>query len=310
MKRHSPLKTVATAIVTLSFGVFASTTAEAQSRPSSPLSFKFEGGGAHQSETDMTDTSGGFAVDRWFLNASMDYAWDRRTAIGVSVGGGKSNYEFNSLNEFGGGNPWDKVNDTRLTVSGRFGVGDTGSLMIMPTVRFNGETGASSSDSTTFGLFAAIAWRLNENLTIGPGFGVFTRLEDSVSAFPILAIDWNISDRWNLSTGRGLASSQGPGIRLSYKLNQDWSFGLTGRYEDIEFRLDDTGPAPGGVGRDQALPLVLSAVLTPDSDITLSVFAGVEFNGTLKLKNALDEIVDETGYDAAPLFGAAFEFRF
>jgi len=310
MKRHSTLKTVAASIVILSFGVFSSTPAEAQSRPSSPLSFKIEGGGAHQSEADMSDTGGGFAVDRWFLSASMDYAWNRRNAIGVSVGGGKSNYEFNSLNEFGGGNPWEKVNDTRLTVSGRFGVGKTGSLMIIPTVRFNGETGASSSDSSTFGMFAAIAWRLNENLTIGPGFGVFTRLEDSVSAFPVLAIDWNINDRWNLSTGRGLASSQGPGIRLSYKLNQDWSLGLTGRYEDIEFRLDETGPAPGGVGRDQAIPLVLSAVLTPNADLTLSVFAGVEFNGTLKLKNALDEIVDETGYDPAPVFGAAFEFRF
>ncbi len=272
--------------------------------------FKADGGGVHQSESDLSDTGGSFAVDRWFASAGVDYAWDLRTSLGFSVGGGQSNYEFGDLAGFGGGEPWNKIKDARVSVTWRFGFGETGSFIIIPSARFNGESGASSGDSSTYGLYAAAAWRINENLTIGPGFGVFSRLEDSSRIFPILAIDWNITDRWNLSTGRGLAASQGPGLMLSYELNEDWSLGLAGRYEDIEFRLDNEGPAAGGVGRDQSMPIVFMATLEPSKKFSLSVFTGIELNGTLKLKDALGDVVEESSYDPAALFGATFEIRF
>ena len=44
--------------------------------------------------------------------------------------------------------------------------------------------------------------------------------------------------------------------------------------------------------------------------VNLSVFAGMEFNGKLKLKNALNELVEESSYDPAAIFGATFELRF
>ena len=275
-----------------------------------PWYFKIDGGGVHQSEVDLKDNTGGFSKDRWFVSAGVDYAWDRRTSLGISVGGGQSNYDFNDESGFGGGEPWNKIDDTRVTLSGRFGFGETGSVFIVPTLRFNGEKDASSSDSSTWGVFAAMTWQLNENLTIGPGVGIFSRLENGTRIFPVLAIDWDISERWNLSTGRGTASSQGPGLTLSYELNEDWSFGLTGRYENIEFRLDDEGPAPGGVGRDHSMPIVFSANLTPDEKINFSVFAGLEFGGQLRIKDSMDVIVDESDYDPALLVGATFEFRF
>lgn len=282
----------------------------AQQQQPGPWSFNIEGGGAHQTEVDLKDDTGGFAVDRWFLGAGVTYSWDARTSFGASIGGGRSIYEFNDLTGFGGGEPWGTIEDSRLSATGRFGFGDKGVVFIIPTIRINGEKGASNSDSRTYGLFAAVAWRLNADLTIGPGIGAFSRLEDGTRFFPILAIDWNISERWNLSTGRGLASSQGPGLTLSYKLNEDWSLGLAGRYEDLEFRLDDEGPAAGGLGRDQSFPLMLNATLTPNSKINLSIFAGLEFGGKLKLKDAQDIVVEESKYDPAPIFGGTFEFRF
>jgi hypothetical protein len=197
-----------------------------------------------------------------------------------------------------------------VSVTARFGFGETGSFIIIPSARWNGEKGAGSGDSATYGLFAAAAWRISESLTIGPGVGVFSRLESGSQIFPVLAIDWDISDRWNLSTGRGLAASQGPGLTLSYELNQNWSFGLSGRYEDLEFRLDDEGPAAGGVGRDQSFPLVVSAILAPNSTFKVAVFAGLEFGGKLKLKDSAGVVIDESSYDPAPLVGATFEVRF
>jgi len=305
MNRNSTILT----IITL-FGLTCAIPVAARAQQAGPWSFNVDGGGVHQSEADLKDSTGGFSVDRWYLGAGVNYSWDARTSFGVSIGGGRSIYEFNDLTGFGGGEPWGTIEDARVSLTGRFGFGDTGSVIIIPTLRLNGEKGANNSDSRTYGLFGAVAWRLNENLTIGPGIGIFTRLEDGTRFFPVLAIDWNISDRWNLSTGRGLASSQGPGLTLSYKLNEDWSLGLSGRYEDIEFRLDDEGPAAGGVGRDQSIPLVFRADLKPNKMISLSFFAGIEFAGKLKLKNTLDVVVEESEYDPSAIFGGTFEFRF
>jgi len=282
----------------------------AQAQQRGPWLFSVDGGGMHQSEADLSDSTGGFAMDRWFVSGSVNYGWSRRDSVGISIGGGQSNYDFNDESSFGGGAPWEKIDDTRVSLNGRFGFGETGSIFIIPTLRYNGEKDASSSDSRTWGLFAAATWKVKDNLTIGPGIGIFSRLENGTRVFPVLAIDWDISERWNLSTGRGLASSVGPGLTLSYKLNDDWSFGVAGRYENQEFRLDDDGPAPGGIGRDKSIPLVFSAALTPNEKLNFSVFAGIEFAGELRIRDALDVTVDKSDYDPALLVGVTFEVRF
>ena len=291
------------AALALSFALGAA----AQDTPTSPFLFRVEGAGMHQGETDLTDSGGGFAVDRAFVAASLDFGWSLRDSIGISIGGGKSSYEFNDKSGFGGGRPWDKVSDTRVSLTWRKGLGETGSMFVVPTLHMDGESGAD--DTATYGFYAAAAWRIRENLTIGPGAGVFTRLEDSARFFPILAIDWDITDRWNLSTGGGLAASRGPGLTLKYQLNEDWSLGFSGRYEDVEFRLGDKGPVPGGVGRDLSLPMVFLATLKPSPKLTFSVFTGVELFGTLKLKDPEGAVLEESDYDPAPLFGATFEVR-
>jgi outer membrane protein W len=296
-------------VATLSALIYAAP-ALAQQQQNGRWFFKVDGGGVHQSEVDLKDSTGGFSKDRWFASAGVDYAFSRRGSIGITLGGGQTNYDFNDESGFGGGAPWNKVDDTRVTLTGRFGFGETGMVMIIPALRFNGEKDASSSDSRTVGMYAAVTWQLRENLTIGPGFGVFSRLEESARFFPVLAIDWDIGERWNLSTGRGLAASQGPGLTLSYQLNDDWSLGLAGRYENVEFRLDDEGPAAGGVGRNKSMPLVFTANLNPNKKLSLHAFAGVEVGGKLKIKDSMDLVVDESKYDPAFVLGATFNYRF
>jgi len=274
-----------------------------------PLVVSVDGGFATQSEADFKDTAGAFSVNRWFLAAGLDYVWDPRTSLGISFGGGESKYEFNGLAE-GGSALWGTAEDQRLSLVGRFGFGETGSVIIIPSYRYNGEKDSDSGDARTWGLLAGAAWRINEDLTIGPGIGVFSQLEDSSRVFPILVIDWNITERWNLSTGRGLAASQGPGLTLSFQMSPAWSFGLTGRYEDIRFRLDESGPVPNGVGRDTALPVVLSASWNPTPKAGLSLFAGAEFAGKLELLDPDGVLIEASDYDAAPLLGLSFNLKF
>ncbi len=282
----------------------------AQAPPAGPVFYNVDGGAAHQSESDLKDGGGSFEVDRWFVSAGMTYAWDRRTSLGFTVGGGSMNYVFDPMSEFGQGEAWDKIQDFRLSATARFKISETATAIIIPAARFNGESGADTGDSSTYGLFAAVAWKISENLTLGPGIGVFSRLENGSRIFPVLAIDWNISERWNLGTGSGLAASQGPGLTLGFKASEHWTIALSGRYEDLEFRLDDQGPAAEGVGRDQSFPIVVSGVLKPNPKTTFSLFTGLELGGKLRLKNALGEVVNESEYDPALIIGVIFALRF
>ncbi|MDH3923245.1 MAG: hypothetical protein OET41_01440 [Xanthomonadales bacterium] len=303
---------LATFILVASFLLAFSDTLEAQGPPPSqgPVSFNFDGGFLLQSNADLDEGDGGFSVNRWFLGLGVTYAWDRRNSIGLSVGGGSASYDFDDTPAFGPDGPWEKIEDSRISVVGRIGFGETGQLFIIPSFRYNGEDDAKTSDGRTWGILAAAFWRINPDLNLGPGIGVFSRLEDGTRVFPILAIDWNITEKWNLGTGRGLAASQGPGLTLSYKFNNRWSMGLAGRYERIEFRLNEEGATPGGVGEDRSFPLVLTANWQPNPIVGLNLFAGIELGGKLKLKNEFDELLAESDYDPAAIFGGTFELRF
>lgn len=282
----------------------------AQQRSQSPWVFKVDGGAAYQPEVDLKKNEGGFARDRWFFSAGADYGWSRRDSIGLSIGSGRSTYDFREDARSDGISPWNKIEESRVSVVGRFGLGENSSVIVIPSLRQTGENGASSSDSQTYGLLTAAFWKVRDTLTIGPGIGVFTRLEDGTRVFPILAIDWDISERWNLSTGRGLAATQGPGLTLSYQLNPAWSLSLAGRYEDFEFRLDDKGVASGGVGRDKSIPLVLSTRFESSANYTFSAFVGAEMGGSLSLRDQFGNALQEYDYDTALVLGVTFGIRF
>jgi hypothetical protein len=305
MSRQSALLVLAATLLT----VFAGSL-QAQAPAQNPVSFDFEGGFALQSNADLDAGDGGFSVNRWFLSMGLTYAWDRRNSLGISVGGGNSTYDFDDTPAFGPDGPWEDIEDTRISIVGRFAAGEKGSLFFIPSFRYNGEDDADTSDGRTWGVLAAYAWRFSPDLTLGPGLGVFSRLEKSTRVFPFLAIDWNISEKWSLSTGRGLAASQGPGLTLGYKFNERWDMGLSGRYEKNEFRLKEEGAVPGGIGQDRSFPLVLSGNWRPNRKVWLNLFAGIEFGGTLKLKNEDRDTLIESDYDPAAIFGGTFEFRF
>jgi hypothetical protein len=283
--------------------------AHAQAPSPGGWSFTLEGGFAVQPEADFDAGEGAYELDRTYVAAGADYRWNYRNSVGVSVGGGRSDFTFKDGNGDTIDGPWGEIEDLRLSVPFRLAMGQTSTLFAIPSLRYNGESDASTSDSQTWGLLAGAAWRLNEDLTIGPGLGAFSRLEGSARVFPILLIDWNINERWSLSTGRGLAASQGPGLTLGYKLSEQWDLGIAGRYEEVQFRLDDEGEAPGGVGEDRALPLVFTASWSPSESVRLGVFAGVEFGGELTLYDAAGKTIESSDYDTVPVYGATFEFR-
>lgn len=275
----------------------------------SPWRVTVDGGAVSQSGADLKD-GGSFSIARGFSQVGVSYGFGPRTSIGLSIGGGASDYDFDA-STMPGGAPWGRIEDYRIAAPIRFGISDTGSAIVIPSVRYSGEAGVDPGDAQTAGVLAGAFWRVRPNLNIGPGFGAFSSLDDDgVRAFPILIIDWDITDRWSLSTGQGLAASQGPGLTLTYQASETLTLGVAGRSEDLEFRLDDDGPAPGGIGRDRAYPLVGTLAWRPNPAVRVSGFAGVELGGQLTLEDKDGTRLDRQSYDPAPIFGATVDFRF
>jgi hypothetical protein len=261
---------------------------------------------SYQDDSDL-DGGGSFTATRSYLRAGGLYRFESGHSAGLFVSAGQLDYDF----DIPGARPWSDINDIRVSVPLRFPVGDRVSAFLVPSLRYDYESGVSASDGRTYGAFAGLTWRVSDRLTIGPGVGFFTQIEDDdANVFPALLVDWDITDRWRLSTGTGLGATQGPGISLSYAYSDALRVSFGARYEELRFRLDDTGLAPGGVGQDRSVPVVISVNYDPTPNMSLSAFAGAEFGGELQLESAAGAVVSTQDYDTAPLFGLAFRVTF
>lgn len=292
----------------IAFGVLVLpiVSAQAMAQPSEGWATRVEGLAIFQDDADLSE-GGSFSANRSFLRASALYRFGTGSSVGVSGSVGQFDYDFGPAVV----QPWGDVRDYRLSVPVRVPIGNSASLFVSPQVRWDYERGASSSDGRTYGAFTGIAWRINDQLTIGPAFGAFSQLREvGTRVFPALLVDWDINDRWNLTTGTGLGATSGPGLSLSYQHSDAISVSLTSRIEEIEFRLNDDGIAPGGTGEDESVPVVVSVDYNPNPALALSVFAGAELDGELSAYGANGALLSEQEYDTAPIAGVAFQFQF
>ena len=278
----------------------------AQAQGFSGWSSQVEGLVSHQSEADLSG-GGAFSATRSFLRGTTLYMAPSGASAGLSLSYGTLNYDFDATST----QPWDNVNDIRLSSPVRFPMGARSNALVVPQVRWDYENDAEASDGYTYGVFAGVSWRINDRLTIGPAFGAYSQLEDDdAEIFPALLVDWEIADRWRLSTGGGLGATQGPGLTLSYAATDALSLSLSARYESLQFRLDDDGLAPGGVGTDESLPVVVSVGYAPNPRFSVSAFVGAEFEGELTLDDASGTEVSSQTYDTAPIAGVSLRLRF
>ena len=299
--------------IVMAVGLFVAATANAalaQERGRGPWFASIAGGAVYQGDAGAKDGAGEFSVTRGFVQPGIGYAFDRQNRALLSVGAGRTDYAFDDGLVLDGGEPWSGIRDLRVSAPVFFAPSERVSAIVIPGVRWNTELGADLDEGRTEGVLAGASYKFGDSLSLGPGVGWFSKLGGGTTVFPILLIDWNITDTLNLSTGRGLAASQGPGLMLSYKLSDSIRLGLSGRYEESRFRLDGNGSVAGGVGEDSSFPLIVSVAYQPNPAASVSAFVGAEFGGKLRVRDASGTTLDETGYETAPVLGAAFRFRF
>lgn len=268
------------------------------------------GGAVYQFDSDL-DEGGGYETSRFNIQAGHGYAWSRRTSVSLALSYSNDDYSFSKGEGFGISalRPWDTVHSISISAPMRRGLTDEWSAFFIPSLRSTGESGADFNDTLTGGAFAGLAYRFGERLTLGPGIGVVNQLEESASVFPVLIINWKITDRISLETGRGLAATLGPGLSLNYRASQKWSFAIGGRYEKLRFRLDQDGKIPNGIGEDTSIPLFANCTYSFSPKATLSLVGGVELDSELQVEDEDgNRIVKESG-DPALFGGLTFSLR-
>ena len=297
--------------ITLLIALMTASAAERQpeERKRSNFSTRFAGEYRYQTSSDLKAGTN-FEVERFVSQASLAYRPSPRRSLSLSLSYSRDAYDIAVPNAAGGFNPWGEIDTVGLSLPIIWGLADRWTLLGIPMIRGTAESGADWGDAITGGGIVGFSYRVSDSLSIGPGLGLLTQLEDRVNPFPVLVVDWTFADRGTLATGRGLGASQGPGLLLSSAASETWTLLLGGRYERFRFRLRENGAVPDGVGEDRGLPLSLGARYRWNRVATLTCFAGVNAAGRILVEDASGSDLFSSNYDPAPFFGAMASFRF
>jgi hypothetical protein len=134
----------------------------------------------------------------------------------------------------------------------------------------------------------------SEKLSLGVGLAVSTQMEDDPRVLPIIALNWQINDRWNLRTLNGATISYD--VLGDKKLIAD--FGVN--YQWREYRVEVDGHEGSVI--DRMLAMEVGATYRFCPAFALRGFVGVAAGRNIEVR-ANDEKITDQDVDAAPFVG-------
>lgn len=257
----------------------------------------------HEFETDI-DSGGTLAVTRARFELGAIYMKSPRDSIGIAVRYGHHDYEFGGTAGFGGLAPWDNIRETAVAVPYRLGIGADWDLLAIASVQGFSESGTSWDEGVTASGILATTYKVSNDLKLGGGLGISTEIEDDVSFFPILLVDWQMTESLNFATRGASRAVDGPQAVLSWQADPMWSLGLGAGHETKRFRLDNSGVAPGGVGEEEAYPVFASLTYGKErGGFQAFLFGGYKLAGELTLEDRNGTFVAGSDYEDTPFVG-------
>jgi hypothetical protein len=282
----------------------------AEAPPSWARSGPFLRGGAlRQFEADL-EKDGDFSVNRFYGEIGYNFLFSREFSAALAAGYSFDHYDFSGDEGIAGLDPFDDVEQIRFSARTRYAFNRYFALFVVPTLRFSAEHGGNLGDGVSGGGFLGLSWKASDTLTIGPGFGVLTEIEDDVSIFPFLVLDWRITEELSFGTGRGIGASRAPGLAFSWKFAEQSELSLGGRYESTRFRLDRNDFASKGVAEESSFPVFLSLSHKFSEQFSAGIVTGVNFAGSLRIEDQRGHRLAREDYDPAFFLGLTASFRF
>jgi hypothetical protein len=263
----------------------------------------------YQGDSQVGDR-GDMSSQGYALRAGVLGALTPRLRSGLAFNYERQNYSFdvpNGLTPLSA--PWGAVERYGVAVPLTYAFDGGWFANVTPSFDVFRETGASASDAVTYGAVMSVTRAFAPDKRLGVGAGVFRRLYET-RAFPIIVVDWALSDRWRLTNPLAAGPTGAAGLELRYEPAQRWEIGVGAAYRSIAFRLAEGAPGLGGVGEESGLPLFarVSYAITPA--VSLDLYAGAVLNGELKLIDRAGNTRSSADLGTTPLLALNFSARF
>lgn len=263
------------------------------------------GGMQHAFRADLDD-AGDVSVTRAGGDLTLSFLAAPKLQASVGFESEVSIYDFDGADGLIGSNSdaWDELYLVGFNVALSYQFDDEWSMFGGGFINAGFESGADFGDSIFGGGFAGLTWEASPSLTVRFGGGVRTQIEDNVDVLPVVGFDWRITDQVTLRT-------QGLGLRLSAKLNKEWTVYFGGEYQSRQYRLDeDRSVLPNGVVRDRSVPIGVGVVWTPLPGLSIAVEGGAVVWQEYELLNEHGVERGEENTDPSPYVGVRLEYRF
>lgn len=287
--------------------------------PASGMTYKLSARTGYDFQSDLDGASG--SVARWNSGVDLGLTMPASDRLSITLGlaTGLTDYDFTGDTGLlpGVQEPWGDVLSHSIGLTGFYRFDKSNSAFLGLNVSSSGESDASFEDTISGGLFAGYARAYSETLTLGVGLSAQSRLEDGILVIPFPVVVWrppiDPERRWSVSLGNSPGGHSGVTFAaVGFRANEQLSFftGIGGEGLGGDFRLADDAPIPGGVGRDEAFPLVtgLNWQVTPKA--RLSVYAGVAFAREITLSDSNGNTVSKRDVDPTPVIGLDFSISF
>ncbi len=203
--------------------------------------------------------------------------------------------------------PWRDVHRLDLVIGAGLTINESFEVQLLAPMRWNAET-HSEKNAMTAGAVALLQWRSTDRLTAGIGLGVQNELEEDLSIFPALSLDWQMSDQLRLITRGG--PYQGGEVALLWTPSDVFQGSLSGGYERSRFRLDNRSPNIKGVGESTSAPLLVRMDLAMNPQLHFFVEGGVAVAGQLRIDDARGNRLSREDFDSAGIIRGSCRLYF
>lgn len=263
-----------------------------------------------------TKTDGGDKFESWRIGLGGDFAGPINESILVGIRGGYhyTRYDFHLDNApgvpslYGSSelpkDPWGSISTIDITPNTTILIGNRFSIVGAVPIRWSAETGAEKN-AFAAGISALVRWQVTDTFQIGVGIGVTSQLEDSAETFPIVSLDWRISDALTFRTEGSWI--QGGQAILLWGPNEAIRLTLSGGYERNRFRLDDNGfqADRDGIGEVTAVPIEVGLRFRLYEGAFFDFRFGLAVAGQLRVESKTGNKLYEEDYDPAPRISLA-----
>lgn len=228
---------------------------------------------------------------------------------GFNLGYSHQGWSWSNPKAFGGQQPWSGVNYTSVGLNLGYNPTANWRLGLMPMVQWRAEDGVGTGGSAVYGAVVNAAHTFSPDLTLGLGAGVFKEFDDT-KVFPYLVVNWKITPKLTLKNPLPAGPAGGAGLELSYELNQAWTLGVGGAYRQDRFRLNNSGPAAGGIGQNTYIPIFARASYAFTPKTSLDFYLAAMSGGQVKVTSADGTQTVSDNYNTGIGLGVNLSHRF